>query len=41
MSESALDQLLQGDPGTRERLTQIVSELTHRSHVVARWPSLT
>jgi signal transduction histidine kinase len=35
VSESALDQLLQGDPVTRERLTQVVSDLTQRSHVVA------
>lgn len=35
MSESALEQLLQGEPATRQRLTQIVSELSKRSNVLA------
>jgi len=35
MSESALAQLLEGDPASRQRLTQIVSDLTTRSDVVA------
>ncbi|MFN8627918.1 MAG: ATP-binding protein [Candidatus Binatia bacterium] len=35
MSESALEQLLQGDPETHERLAQAIAELTQRSHVVA------
>jgi signal transduction histidine kinase len=35
MSESALDQLLQADPATRERFEQIVTDLRQRSNVVA------
>ncbi len=35
MSESALDQLLQADPGTRQRFEQIVADLRQRSDVVA------
>jgi signal transduction histidine kinase len=35
MSESALAQLLQGDPVTRQRLEQVVADVTARSHVVA------
>ncbi len=35
MSESALAQLLQGDPVTHQRLEQIVGDVTGSSHVVA------
>ncbi len=35
LSESALAQLLQGDPATRQLLEQIVADVTTRSHVVA------
>ncbi len=35
MSESALAQLLQGDPATRQHLEQIILDLTTRSDVVA------
>jgi signal transduction histidine kinase len=35
MSESALDQLLQADPVTRQRFEQIVADLRQRSDVVA------
>ena len=35
LSESALAQLLQGDPATRQLLEQIVGDVTTRSHVVA------
>lgn len=35
LSETALEQLLQGDPDTRQRLVQIVSDLSRRSHVLA------
>ena len=35
LSESALAQLLQGDLATRQRLEQIVGDVTTRSHVVA------
>ena len=35
MSESALEQLLQADPGARQRLVQMVADLTARSEVVA------
>jgi len=35
MSESAREQLLLGDPATRQRLVQVVADLTQRSDVVA------
>lgn len=35
MSESAREQLLLGDPATRQRLVQVIADLTQRSDVVA------
>src|SRR5512140_2998032 len=35
MSEAAREQLLLGDPATRQRLVQMVTDLTKRSDVVA------